>query len=171
MVLKACHLHLQQGCVNKGSLNPSSPLALPSPLPPQEEGPSGLPRGGMAELGGHSVQGGEGSDLATAALRTSLVWGYEETGMGKRDGGRGYWRLWPLTGYLSKDHNLRSGIRFLWTQCAQGGRGSRLSSPRHVGGWVCWHPPRTRAPAACAPAADCAGTSLHSSAAAASGTR
>lgn len=30
MVLKACHLHLQQGCVNKGSLNPSSPLALPS---------------------------------------------------------------------------------------------------------------------------------------------
>lgn len=137
-------------------------------FPPWEEGPSGLPRGAVVELGGHSLGGGEGSGQGCS----ENLFGLGVTGnVVKRDGRRGYWGFWPLTGHSSKGRMPRSGIRFLWTQCAQGGMGSRLSSPRYVGGWVCWHPPQPRAPAASAPAAGCAGTSPHSSAAAASGTR
>lgn len=59
--------------------------------------------------------------------------GIWETGGREMEGGDpGHSSL--LTGHLPEGHVPRWRIRFLWTQCAQGGRGSRPSSPRHVVG-------------------------------------
>lgn len=136
-----------------------------------KEGPRGQATGTGLELGGHrwGVEGA-GKILVTAALRTSLVWGHGAHREERWTGG-GPWGPGLPTGRLSEGRVPRRWIRSPWTQCARGGRGSRLSSPRHVAGWACWRPPRPRARAAAAPAAGCAGTSPRSSAAAASGTR
>lgn len=51
---------------------------------PREEGPSGLPRGAVVELGGHSVQGGEGPGHSCFENLFGLgiweMWGREVTG-------------------------------------------------------------------------------------------
>lgn len=172
MALWACHLHLPPASA-KGSmapcyLGPSIPLTLPPPIPSLGGGPKWLPREPVAGLGGHPVGTGEEPGHSCFGNVFGLgIWWTE----GREMSGRGHWGLGPLTGHLSKGHVPRRGIRFLWTQCARGGRGSRLSSPPRAGEWVCWLPPRPRAPSAAALAAGCAGTSPHNSAAAASGTR
>lgn len=149
-----------------GPLIPARSLC-PLPVPSLGGGHSGLPRGTVVELGGHSAQEGKGpghscfENLFGLGIRET--WGREMVG--------GDMGTLAFDRVFVKSPKPRSGIRFPWTQCAPGGKGSRLSSPRHVGGWVCWHPLRPRVHAAAAPAAGCAGTSPRSSAAAASGTR
>lgn len=158
-----------KGGPTKGAWAPSPPLALPSPCSLLGGGPSGLPRGAVVELEGHSVQKGKGPGHSCFenlfGLGTWETWGAGERWR------EGTWGTLAFDRVFVRSPMPRSGIRFLWTQCAQGGKGSRLSSPRHVGGWVCWHPLRPHVHAAAARAAGCAGTSPHSSAAAASGTR
>lgn len=87
-----------------------------------------LPTKAVLELHGLRIRG-----LVTAALRTSLVWGYAAH-MGKRNGWKGT-LVTPTfrQGTCQKVVHAGKRIRFLWTRCARGGRGSRLSSPHHAG--------------------------------------
>lgn len=176
MAQQACHLPLQQGVPRRGAplpccLGPQHCSLCPPPFPPVEGGSERAGHWDRAGAGRAPVGGsGAGKSLVTAALRTSLVWGYGAHREERWTGG-GPWGPGLPTGRLSEGRVPRRWIRSLWTQCARGGRGSRLSSPRRVAGWACWRPPLPRARATAAPAAGCAGTSPRSSAAAASGTR
>lgn len=169
--LWACHLHLPPASA-KGSmapcyLGPSIPLTLPPTIPSLGGGPKWAAQRASGRAG-RAPSGDRGGTWAQ--LLWERLWSGDMADRGKRNGREGTLGTRAF-GHLSKDHVPRRGIRFLWTQCARGGRGSRLSSPPRAGEWVCWLPPRPRAPAAAALAAGCAGTFPHNSAAAASGTR
>lgn len=87
-------------------LGSSSPLTLPFPCFLLGRRVEWAAQRGSGRAGRHPVRGGEGRGLVTAALRTSLVWGYR--GHGEKRWRRGeHWGLWPLTGYLSKGHMPR----------------------------------------------------------------